>query len=163
MAAAFVITAAGARVSRSASLTNPGNVILGSNCTVLQSTIDASKFKVTLGARCAIAAGAKLSATAGALAVGEDTAVHAGCTITSAVIGTGCVLEQDVVVGPGAIISDGCIVRAGTVVPPRFTCAPLCVLAGCPAVVVGTVEAQAAAAAPGPAAAAAIAASVPVR
>ena len=135
---------------------------IGRNCFVAE-TADVIG-GVRMGDRCYVGFGAILRGDYGDIIVGNETAVEEGClchakpsgllTIGSrvtlghgaivhgreiqdeAVIGMGAVVGFDAVIGRGAVVAEGAVVTSGTVVPANT------LVAGTPARVIKTIDAE---------------------
>jgi dynactin-5 len=69
--------------------------------------------------------------------IGSHSYIGKNCVIQAAVIGVGCLIEDDVVLSKRCILKDFVYVMAGSVVPPDMVCPPFSIVEGSPAQIVG--------------------------
>lgn len=144
----YILTSTGNIISRSAMISKPQAVeIPNGRCIVGKDVIVRGDFApVQLNKYCYIDARTVLrpsySLSKGSfrfipLTIGSHCYFGQDCVVESAVIGVGCIVEDNVVLSKRCILKDFVHVKAGAVVPPDMVCPPFSIIEGSPAQIVG--------------------------
>jgi len=71
------------------------------------------------------------------MTMGSHTYVGKNCVIQAAVIGVGCMIEDDCILSKRCILKDFVYVMSGSIIPPDMVCPPFSIVDGSPAQIMG--------------------------
>ena len=143
----FISTASGNHVARSATLYKPTAVEMAGRC-ILEGGVlvrgDLAAVKLDKHVRVGVDSVLRpsyASVPGGIrfvpLSIGRYTSIGSNCLVESAVVGLGCVIEDDCVLSKRSILKDYVLVKRGTVVPPDAVIPPFAIVSGRPGRIVG--------------------------
>jgi dynactin-5 len=143
----YISTAEGNSVHREAVLSKPKAVDMAGKCIVEKGVIvrgDLAAVKVDkfvrIGRDSVVRPPYALFADAIKfipMSIGRFTQIGKNCIIEAAVIGVGCVVEEDCVLSKRCILKDYVLITKGTVVPADMVIPPFAIVSGRPAKITG--------------------------